>query len=698
VQHKIVSAFALFLAFSSCERAKVTKTSTAASPSLPDIQAAITAAADGDTVVIPAGTGTWTAKLELKKGITLAGQTTVAGAGTKSPTINALTTIDGASAAVMIMINPGQSARITGLKFTGGGGDYTIRPSGKFSQPVKNIRIDHCYFDHMNSAKVISPAGWTYGVVDHCVFDFTDGYMFVGEEATYGAPTNCCGNGAWADFPWFGTDKFWFLEDNTFRMTGSGTHGLTDTVSGSRFVYRHNYSLNTYPQDHGTEGGTWRYDRCKEIYNNQFDFTQGPTNIGQRGGSSLMHDNSFTGTKHSGNVLSNINSLRAISGRSETIWGQADGTSVWDENDTDGQGHFVEGQAPHLFESGTCTTGNNTTMTDSTQSWTPNQWIGFSIQDTDSALPHLAGHITSNTATQITFTAYTASDTARHLVFAPGIHYAIHRVLRQLDTASAGRTDQIIVDATGHPINTTTGEASYPHYLYEPTFGWNNKHESGAEYKFKSANIPWIIEGRDFFNLGLGLPPPQQVVDAYPASINGVQYAGPFVYPHPLVSGGGVSPSPNPTPSPTASATSPPSATPRPPTPTPTSTPAPTATPAPTPTSTPAPSPTGTPPPTATPTAAPTAAPIAPSSLGANPGNPKRSITINWQNNGAYDSIEIERGDNANEFERVAAVPGNTSEFGDRDLVSGQEYYYRVRARNSIGVSDYSNTASAPAK
>ena len=28
------------------------------------------------------------------------------------------------------------------------------------------------------------------------------------------------GNGAWADFPYYGSDKFWFIEDNTIKGTG----------------------------------------------------------------------------------------------------------------------------------------------------------------------------------------------------------------------------------------------------------------------------------------------------------------------------------------------------------------------------------------------------------------------------------------------------------------------------------------------
>src|SRR5438045_2334012 len=49
-------------------------TITAASPSLANVATAISSAADGDTVVIPSGTATWTSGLAIKKAITLQGK------------------------------------------------------------------------------------------------------------------------------------------------------------------------------------------------------------------------------------------------------------------------------------------------------------------------------------------------------------------------------------------------------------------------------------------------------------------------------------------------------------------------------------------------------------------------------------------------------------------------------------------------
>ena len=51
------------------------------------------------------------------------------------------------------------------------------------------------------------------------------------------------GNGAWADFPYYGSDKFWFVEDNTIKGIG-GISGGIDCHDGGRYVARHNYLLN----------------------------------------------------------------------------------------------------------------------------------------------------------------------------------------------------------------------------------------------------------------------------------------------------------------------------------------------------------------------------------------------------------------------------------------------------------------------
>src|SRR5260370_34952883 len=57
--------------------AKLTaKTIKASSPSQPDVQTAINSAGNDDTVIVPAGTASWSSTLVITKGITLVGSTT----------------------------------------------------------------------------------------------------------------------------------------------------------------------------------------------------------------------------------------------------------------------------------------------------------------------------------------------------------------------------------------------------------------------------------------------------------------------------------------------------------------------------------------------------------------------------------------------------------------------------------------------
>src|SRR5438552_14327336 len=75
LNHMALNSFlsVLFLAVSDAAQAA---TINAASPSFNHVAAAISLASDGDTLIIPAGTASWTAGLVITKGITLKGKTT----------------------------------------------------------------------------------------------------------------------------------------------------------------------------------------------------------------------------------------------------------------------------------------------------------------------------------------------------------------------------------------------------------------------------------------------------------------------------------------------------------------------------------------------------------------------------------------------------------------------------------------------
>src|SRR4030095_7570456 len=102
---------------------------------------------------------------------------------------------------------------------------------------------------------------------------------------------------------------------------------------------------------------------------------------GSRGGTSLWHDNLITGGTPDQTALCGLVNYREFPSHSNTPWGFADGTSPWDANDTEGNGTFVEGHQPFIFDQGTDNSSVNSkgVLHDSTKNWTPNQWVGYSV-------------------------------------------------------------------------------------------------------------------------------------------------------------------------------------------------------------------------------------------------------------------------------------------------------------------------------
>jgi hypothetical protein len=593
-----------------------------ANPSAVNCVIAKASTLDGDTVTmpdttsLPGGKISWTQGLEITKGITLKGQTTITGPA-DNQLVNDRTVIGdelprGAGAAVAIKINitPSQTARVSGITFVAGSststpitstGFITVSVGGNFGEPPfpGNIQLDQIHYDNLYNGPVVGIRGWTYGVTHHCYFKMRSTISFEFQPGQYGGKDH--GTGAWEDYPWWGTYKFFFVEDNHLQGGGKSTaSGNTDCDTGARLVVRHNFWDNATIATHGMEGSATRAPRCLEIYDNIFhgSATTGGGypllygSFGLRGGNVFLHDNLWTGNQlqtpqsiKMGDIYREIGANKAFILPYPEFWGTADGSTPWDQNVTNvdpGGGyptldkskhHWIDGNAPYLFFSGTATGGtqggNRATITHAGAGWTPDQWIGYSVKNMNPAQPHFSkgSRITANTADTITYEYYNTNDRGPLLKFAAGDAYEIHRILIAMDQCGIGKGDPLeylpIPGQAGHvyPNNTVTGSSSWPHPAYEPSFIWNNKHASGTAYPAFSV-LPSIVEGRDYFNLPLagGTPipadtTPQQVRDAYPATVNGTgkPYLGPFTYPHPMRTGE-PTPTPTPTPQPTPDA------------------------------------------------------------------------------------------------------------------------------------------------
>ena len=99
--------------------------------------------------------------------------------------------------------------------------------------------------------------------------------------------------------------------------------------------------------------------------------------------------------------------------------------------------------------------------------------------------------------------------------------------------------------------------------------------------------------------------------------------------------------------------------------------------------------------PTPTPSATPTAPPSAPTSLSATTltaGQIRLTWTDNASNEGGF---KIDRSIDGTTFSQIGTVGANTTIFTSSGLTASTTYYYRVRAYNAAGNSNYSNTANA---
>jgi hypothetical protein len=512
------------------------------------VWALLKAAHDGDTITLPPGTFSWTSSLLITKGITLQGATTISGAGTSAPVVNDNTIIlddiprVANGTIIRVQITPAQTPRITGITFrygaitTSGTACLTLNALG--ATPGK-MRVDHCHFDQLYEGWLMWVTGWNNGVADNNVMHVRGrSFPFQIRHDQYGGSSQTLGNGAWADYPWYGTDKFWFIETNTIiRIAATAPPAaLVDGDHGARWVIRHNYVENCLLQGHGTEGGPVRSQRANEVYNNVFKITL-PYNAngGARGGTQLWHDNVYLGYEPI--ALGHLANYRLGWTRTDPVWGISDGTSVWDRNDTEGNGTYVEGHPPFLFASGTDRSSINSkgVMHDSTKNWVTNKWVGYSIRNTNPAV-NLGAYIISNTSNTITYW-YGPTSGNRQMIFNAGDKYEIHRVLTVMDGCGMGKGDQ--VTGVPQPINTTVGRPFWTHEAIEPCYSWNNVYSpNGHVLGFRGAGLPLLPprENIEYFNLGGGFAAnttPLQVRLRYVAALNGVDYTRTFVYPHP---------------------------------------------------------------------------------------------------------------------------------------------------------------------
>ncbi len=69
---------------------------------------------------------------------------------------------------------------------------------------------------------------------------------------------------------------------------------------------------------------------------------------------------------------------------------------------------------------------------------------------------------------------------------------------------------------------------------------------------------------------------------------------------------------------------------------------------------------------------------------------------LTWSDNsGNEDGFKLQRSIDNTNFNLINTLGANVTSYSDMGLNDATKYYYRVRSYNSVGSSDFSNTASA---
>jgi hypothetical protein len=260
-------------------------TQTAASCAQSAVQSAVNAAVNGDTVVVPAGTCTWTAPVSItNKTITLRG----AGSGTGGTKI-----VHGGGDYTLVAVEAGtQTGRmdISGFWFYGAGNTWNGTAMQLYGPTGwKNLRVHHNVFEG-NYPWTIKGSSSTHGLIDNNVF----------KGKAFGIMLYGAGAKDWASPLTLGTADFFFVEDNQFVFDdfyGNTGAPVMDMDSGGRQVFRNNVISNGMWETHDKARSGLVSANAYEIYNNTFTATSSKwKGLDVSAGTGAIWGNSFKGS------------------------------------------------------------------------------------------------------------------------------------------------------------------------------------------------------------------------------------------------------------------------------------------------------------------------------------------------------------------------------------------------------------------
>ena len=508
-------------------------TITSASCQEADVNAVINgpthAAANGDTINIPAGSCTWTSKLTIPSGMGI----TIIGSGTPnsgSASVGAATPatriIDNAgSGSPMISASPsyGQTMRISMMAIDPGSTSTTlyapIEIDGTCSTSTcPNVRVDNITFglntqwveaNNGSQAAAMIRLDDIFGVLDHNYAPSGSNVeLFNAQMYSYlGVGSN--GDNSWAQPDSLGGANNVFAENNLWYTQYFGMNDCeAGNIGGCRVVIRYN-TMNASQsgafgifENHGTEtAGRGRSGREAEVYNNTLTCQLACASVdgGIRGGTAMLFGNHAILTPGEGaNTWMGLSLYRSVFTASP--WGACGGDGPWDQNDT------------KVYYSGTMTASGGLTMTDSSQSWTTNQLAPsgdpYSVYDITQGF---WAEIASNAATTVTVRSPISESSWTG--FDNGDRYQILRASICIDQPGRGKGNYISGTATNcsesynsGPTYTGPTPCGYPSQALDPIYQWADFSTGGANVNAPiGSNSGKVIANRDFYPQASGI-------------------------------------------------------------------------------------------------------------------------------------------------------------------------------------------------
>jgi len=343
-------------------------TFTAASCNRSDVNAVINGpthtAIDGDVIVIPAGTCTWTSGITIAgKGIKIVGSGTPnTGAGTRGAGTSTTTLSISPNNSFFIFsgLALGKFARVGLLNLNssspstvGGTGAFTVQFYGTCTASgCANVRMDNITFGTNNWTNNISGGGFVgadnvFGVLDHNTANESAasglggvGNPFVQLSYSAWAGVGNFGDNSFAAADSFGTSNAMYVENNSLNFV-RGTENDVATADGlqggARYVCRFNTVVNMSGTGvcsaHGTAWlGRIRGQRQVEVYYNTVtpsaaNGCDGMTGIAS--GTGYILSNTMVTTATGCNEFARVDIARFI--KNSPPWNNCDGTQAWDE-------------------------------------------------------------------------------------------------------------------------------------------------------------------------------------------------------------------------------------------------------------------------------------------------------------------------------------------------------------------------------